>query len=140
MWSIITPYLGLLQLSFSVSLARNISMQCLSNTRLILFYFKCLRGQFIFLNKIKNVKDHQRNQKKSETGNPAWGRFHKLFAPNSRPTPNFWEAFLRRRARFAPCPNFERAISMICALRPTFMKSTPGDGQQILKVVKKLLL
>ena len=57
------------------------------------------------------------------------GRFHKFFC-TLRPTFEklFWgvERALRRAA------NFDRAISTICALRPTFMKSTPEQSSKTL--------
>ena len=56
------------------------------------------------------------------------GRFHKLFLhptplrPTFAPKKASQNVGRRRRA------NMDRAISMICAGRPTFMKSTLGGG------------
>ena len=51
------------------------------------------------------------------------GRFHKLFWA-LRPT--FEKLYKGVEPALRRAPNFNRAISMICTLRPTFMKSTPG--------------
>ena len=51
------------------------------------------------------------------------GRFHKLFC-TLRPT--FEKLFRGVERALRRVPNFNRAISMICAVRSTFMKSTPG--------------
>ena len=46
-------------------------------------------------------------------------------------TPNFWEAFYSRNSTALGIEHksrqMDRAISMICAVRPTFMYSTPGN-------------
>ena len=52
------------------------------------------------------------------------GRFHKLFCA-LRPT--FEKLFRGVGRTLHRAPNFNRAIFMIYALRPTFMKSTPGS-------------
>ena len=46
--------------------------------------------------------------------------------------PTFEKLFIGVRRALRRALSFDRAISMICALRPTFMKSTPG--QQFLEV------
>ena len=51
-----------------------------------------------------------------------WGRFHKLFFA-LRPTFEMLFTGVEHALRLAPI--FNRAVSMICAVRPTFMKSTP---------------
>ena len=40
--------------------------------------------------------------------------------------PTFEKLFRGVGRALGRAPNFDRAISMICALRPTFMKSIPG--------------
>ena len=54
-------------------------------------------------------------------------QFHKLFCA-LRPT---FEELFRGVGRALRCvPNFNRAISMICAVGPTFMKSAPEWGRK----------
>ena len=58
---------------------------------------------------------------------PTRGRFHKLFRALRRtftPVKSFSKVGRRCRAQM------DRAISLIRALRPTFMKSTPGSRHQ----------
>ena len=50
------------------------------------------------------------------------GRFHKLFCSLH---PTFDKLFRGVGRALRHAPDFDRATSMICALRPTFMKSTP---------------
>ena len=52
---------------------------------------------------------------------PSLGRFHKVGCMVQRVAPNFWEDFYRRNSM----AQMDRAISMIYAMRPTFIKSTP---------------
>ena len=54
--------------------------------------------------------------------------FINCFAPYLRLAPNFWEAFYWRRARSGPCAQLLKSYLYICALRPTFMKSTPDHN------------
>ena len=54
-----------------------------------------------------------------------WGRFHKQCCA-LRPT--FEKLFRGVEHALRRAPNFDRSISMICAVRPTLMKSTPGPG------------
>ena len=51
------------------------------------------------------------------------GQFHKLFCA---PRPTFEKLFRGVEHALHRAPNFNRGISMICTMRPTFIKSTPG--------------
>ena len=53
--------------------------------------------------------------------------------------PTFEKLFRGVRRTLRRAPNFDRDISMICTLRPTFMKSTPGNILIFLKSLISLL-
>ena len=65
----------------------------------------------------------QTKQDRLRSVSVAWGRFHKLFCALH---PNFEKLFRGVERALRSAINFNRAISMICAVRPTFMKSTHG--------------
>ena len=61
--------------------------------------------------------------------NASWGRFHKLFCALS---PTFEKLLIGLERTWRRAPNFNRAISMICAVLPTFMKSTPDPKNNVI--------
>ena len=67
----------------------------------------------------------------------AWGLFHKLFCALC---PTFEKLFRGVVRALRRAPNFIRAISMICVVRPTFMKLTPGSMLSMVLQVTKLQL
>ena len=81
----------------------------------------------LLIERVENEAKHAKNAcSLPKAGLAASGQFHILFC-NLRPT--FEKLFRGVNRALRHAPNFNRAISLICAVRPTFMKSTPYHNE-----------